>query len=79
MFHGFWYLDCAVSYIVNFGFQNKVGLAMEKEEEAKLRAKYPNLKSGGAHSSFLTKRLAKSVSYILVPEDLIGHVNVMRF
>jgi len=42
---------------------NKTGLAMEMEEEAKLRAKYPNLKSAGGHSSFLQKRLAKNPKF----------------
>lgn len=42
---------------------NKIGIMTEKEEEAKLRAKYPNLKSSGGHSSFLQKRLTKSPKY----------------
>jgi len=42
---------------------NKTGLNMEKEEEAKLRAKYPNLKSSGGHSSFLQKRLSKNPKF----------------
>lgn len=35
---------------------------MEKQEEAKLRAKYPDMKSHGA-SSFLQKRLSKGTKY----------------
>lgn len=47
-----------IVHILQFMFKNIKDL--EKQEEAKLRAKYPDMRAQGA-SSFLQKRLSKGV------------------